>query len=353
MNVLIVCDTAEWLKNAKPTLGGLERQVWWTAEYLRRNGCHVVVSNLYFDGLFPDDMKEYDIIHFFNTGGPKGALIMAMGMAKEMGKRVIFTPVYWPPSKLVQELGNCGVIVHERDIEYLRSGVRRLIETADVIVANAHVEWKATCDDLGLSSDIKPVFIVHNAIDPDELKHVADEPFRGKHYVFCAGRIEWRKNQIGLAMAVKILNGRGHNVNLLLAGAYAGDSILQEKLKRALQGIRAAWIGEQPAEVVYGAMRHALVYCQPSFYETPGLASLEAAALGRPLVVGGWGSEPEYFGDLAEYCVPTDWESIANAIELAMQAPPKRRHDLQKLVLHEYTYSVAAQKLLRIYRNLT
>lgn len=353
MRVLIVSDTSEWLKDSVPTLGGLERQVYYTAQYLKRNGVHADISNLYFEGLWTDDIQSYDIVHIFNTGGPKGALIMLSRLAKAMAKKVIFTPVYWPPSKLRQILEEHGERVEESAIErQVRNAMRTLISLADCIAVNARMEWDATCEDLGIHPDAKPVFVVPNAIDLDSLDEIIESPFKGKDYVFCAGRLEWRKNQFGLAKAIKILNKRGHRLNLLLAGANVADRRLREVLHEALNGVSAAYIGEQPPPVIYGAMASAKVYCQPSFYETPGLASLEAAALGVPLVVGGWGSEPEYFGSLAEYCVPSDPVFIADAIERAIAADPVRWKTLKDFVRKNYNYNVAAEKLLKIYQNM-
>lgn len=353
MRVLIVADTSEWLKGSVPTLGGLERQVYYTAEYLRANGVHADIANVYFEGLTPETIGQYDIVHIFNTGGPKGALIMVAHMAKALAKKVIFTPVYWPPDKLLEELDRHGVrVMVHKDKNQWRVPMRRLIESADIIVPNASMEWEATCKDLGIAYDAKPVFVVHNAISLEELGVIVESPFKGKDYVFCAGRLEWRKNQYNLAKAMKILYGRGHKLGLLLAGENAADDVFLSLLKKELEGVQAAWIGTQPASVIYGAMVSARVYCQPSFYETPGLASLEAAALGVPLVVGAWGSEPEYFGSLAEYCIPTDPVSIADAIERALAADPVRWKTLSGVVKRNFTYEAAAEKLLAIYKNV-
>lgn len=353
MKILMIADTSEWLKGAVPTLGGLERQVYYIRQHLEAKGLEATLANLYFEGLTHDDIAPYDLVHIYNTGGPKGALLMALDTAKRLGKPVVFTPVYWPPSRLRQEMEKHGACVRESFLEqYVRGAMRRLVAGADAIAVNARLEWEAILGDLGISYD-RPVLVVPNAIDMQELEHVVESPFRGKRYVFCAGRIEWRKNQYGLAHAIKLLKAKwGLDMNLLLAGENTADARLLEVLKRALDGVPAAYIGAQPAPVIYGAMLSAAVYCQPSFYETPGLASLEAAALGVPLVVGCWGSEMEYFGSLAEYCVPNDPESIAEAIVRALSSDAVRWETLKRHVRRQYTYEAAAQQLCDLYRSL-
>jgi glycosyltransferase involved in cell wall biosynthesis len=60
----------------------------------------------------------------------------------------------------------------------------------------------------------------------------------------------------------------------------------------------------------------------PSWYDTPGLTSLEAFVSGCPVVVTEFGSPREYFGSLATYCSPTDYASIRTAVEKASGLRP-------------------------------
>ena len=53
----------------------------------------------------------------------------------------------------------------------------------------------------------------------------------------------------------------------------------------------------------------------PSFYETPGLAALEAAVVGIPIVITEQGCTKEYFEENVFYCNPHIEESILNGLE--------------------------------------
>ncbi len=55
----------------------------------------------------------------------------------------------------------------------------------------------------------------------------------------------------------------------------------------------------------------------PSWFETTGLSSLEAAAMGCNIVITRKGDAYEYFGDYAYYCDPESPDSIFKAIEKA------------------------------------
>ena len=46
------------------------------------------------------------------------------------------------------------------------------------------------------------------------------------------------------------------------------------------------------------------MFALPSWFETPGLAALEAALAGCSVVITPFGSTREYFGDLVEYARP-------------------------------------------------
>jgi glycosyltransferase involved in cell wall biosynthesis len=92
------------------------------------------------------------------------------------------------------------------------------------------------------------------------------------------------------------------------------------------------------------------VHALPSWRETPGLVSLEAAAAGCRIVTTELGSTRDYFGDLAWYCYPDDFASIRRAVEMAMKAPVPA--DLRKQVLTQYTWQRAASATLASYEKI-
>ena len=95
--------------------------------------------------------------------------------------------------------------------------------------------------------------------------------------------------------------------------------------------------------------RKAKVHVLPSWHETCGLSSLEAAAMGCNIVITEKGFTREYFGDDAFYCEPGDPESIFNAVENAAQS--ECHTELQQKILHHYTWQQAAASTLIAYQN--
>ena len=88
----------------------------------------------------------------------------------------------------------------------------------------------------------------------------------------------------------------------------------------------------------------------PSWRETPGLVSLEAAAAGCRIVSTAIGSAREYFGDLAWYCDPCNPGSIRQAVLQALAAPATAA--LRQRVLERFTWEVAAQNTLEAYSKV-
>ena len=95
---------------------------------------------------------------------------------------------------------------------------------------------------------------------------------------------------------------------------------------------------------LYGACA---AHVSASWYETPGLASLEAASCNRPIVVTPGGATREYFGSDAEYCAPDDVVSIRRAVERALARPAS--NGLANRIATEFTWEVAAQETIKAY----
>jgi glycosyltransferase involved in cell wall biosynthesis len=87
----------------------------------------------------------------------------------------------------------------------------------------------------------------------------------------------------------------------------------------------------------------------PSWFETTGLASLEAGAMGCNLVVGKGGDTREYFKDLAWYCDAADQHTVEMALEHALNQ--ENSPALRELILAEYTWQKAAEKTKEAYQK--
>jgi glycosyltransferase involved in cell wall biosynthesis len=139
--------------------------------------------------------------------------------------------------------------------------------------------------------------------------------FGVRDYVLCPGRIEPRKNQLALLEAL---------ANLDRAVVILGDPVPRHRAyaaacRRAAAG-NVHFVAAVPhnSPLLASAYRSAACVVLPGWFETPGLAALEAALAGVPLVVTRMGAAREYFGPNARYVDPHRPGTIAAAVRDAV-----------------------------------
>jgi glycosyltransferase involved in cell wall biosynthesis len=96
--------------------------------------------------------------------------------------------------------------------------------------------------------------------------------------------------------------------------------------------------------------RSAKVHVLPSWFETCGLSSLEAGAMGCNVVVADKGFAREYFGEHAFYCDPGNVASIYGAVHRAATSPLQPA--LEKRVRNNYTWQQAALQTMKAYQKV-
>lgn len=221
-----------------------------------------------------------------------------------------------------------------------RRWARHLLAHARVILPNSRIEGRRIAREFGIE---RPCVVVPNAVDP-ELFHWTGGPDGAREGVLCVGRLEPRKNQLALLRAW----GR-RETPLTIVGGPGPFSARYAMQCRAEAGPGVRLLGHVPAHRLPELYRAAAVHCAPSWYETPGLASLEAAVCGCRIVVTRGGSTREYFGDDAWYCRTNDPESIRETIDEALAAPPT--DVLAHRIHRDFTWTAAAQRTLEAYRT--
>jgi glycosyltransferase involved in cell wall biosynthesis len=91
------------------------------------------------------------------------------------------------------------------------------------------------------------------------------------------------------------------------------------------------------------------VHILPSWFETTGLSSLEAAAMGCNVVITNRGDAKEYFKSEAWYCDPDSPQSIYDAVEAAAGSV---FNEALRIRIHEnYTWKTAAALTFNVYKE--
>lgn len=346
--------------------GGDTTQLVKTKEALEAKGIDVDLSL----DLRPD-VSEYDVVHLFNLTRVQETFIQSRN-AKEAGKPVVLSTIYWPTDSFekaaasglrgflgkhlsvdgMERLKAFGkyVLRGERSegARYLMTHSfqkmqREILGNCDVFLPNAKTEMDQIAAHLGFRAD--SYVVVPNAVDVASIKAAKGSASTGygrfNGWVVCIGRIDIRKNQLNLIKAVE-----GSDYKVVFVGKKSPGHI--EYANKVVAEIEAnpnmEWIEQIPNEDIYKLCRECRVSVLPSWFETPGLVSLEAAAMGCNIVVSPKGTTRDYFGDSAFYCDVNDPASIRAALDEAYSADYDE--DFGRKVITEYTWEKAAERTL-------
>lgn len=362
----------------RPGLGGNltgdVTQVRKTAEALEALGVEVRFS----DSLEPA-ADGVDVVHLFSTLQPHYTYLRLKHL-KARGVPVVVSTIYWewePAEQRAEALLRLGALrygvsqvvnairphlpdrlryrLQQTDLPYdiqarfyaleravAPQAMRRYIyDNADVLLPNSHIEYRFLQDRFGTANDY---VAVPNAVDPDFGSGDAAEFERKyglKEFVLCCAAVQGRKNQYRLIKAADKLG-----LPLVLVG---WQEPRYTRRCREVASDRVHFVGQLSGadlQNVFAAARtHALV----SYYETPGLASLEAAISGCTIAVSDRGSPREYFGDQGFYCDPVDQASIETALSQAYAAAPDPA--LRARILRDFTWRQTAETTLQGYRR--
>jgi glycosyltransferase involved in cell wall biosynthesis len=321
---------------ARAVTGGYVIQAERTASALAAFGVEATVTD------HPDpDLSGVDVVH-------------AMGLPPELlerprgGRPIVMSTIYWPVygrppgwwrRRFRESRMAAAAVSHWRriDLHPERSRRRRAYLTADLLLPNSVSEAAAIRDALHID---RPWHVVPNAADATVFAPPRrDAPRRG---VVMVGRLEPHKNQLGLIRAL-----RGSGVPLTIVGnPHPDHPAYADACYRAADAAVTFESGREQSALpaLYQA---AVVHALPSWWETTGLVSLEAALSGCQIVTTSRGFAFDYFEDLAHYCDPQRPASIAVAVARALDAEPSPM--LRERVATKFSWVRAAEETHRAY----
>ena len=152
----------------------------------------------------------------------------------------------------------------------------------------------------------------------------------------CVGSLTERKNVLTLARAFE-RRGEG-------SLAFLGDGPLRPALE-GRPGVLLA--GAVPHERVPAWLAAADVLCQPSLVEPFGLATLEALAMGTPVVATAVGGPPEFVPPGAGVLVdPADEQALADALGRAASLPRPNATGIEAARAHDVRVQAARVEAL-------
>lgn len=209
----------------------------------------------------------------------------------------------------------------------------------DVNLRGAVVEQErliAACDEVALVSSAERgyyrqldyerlngrVSVVHNGVALPEIK---PRRYQRRSVLGYCGRLVPRKHpeyvqmllrEPGFEACVAMIAGKAFS-------RYARDLVARLGIEQRVRYL--GWCGGPRLEAFYDAID---VLVQPSIYEPFGLAALEAAARGIPVVCGEVDGLVEVLGDCAFYCDATRYDSFRDAMWRWMRADTEQIADM-------------------------
>jgi glycosyltransferase involved in cell wall biosynthesis len=249
-------------------------------------------------------------------------------VARARGVPVVLSPICWvepraiaalapSPARAAWDLAKWGV---KAACPRWPSWRRALLGLADAILPNSQAEARQLVRLFG--ADPRALRVVPNGVD-GRFARAEPSAFRAavglEDFVLYVGRVEPRKNVLGL---IRGLRGRG--LPLVVIGDVVPGHEAYGAACRREGGSSVVWRPrvEHDDPLLGSAYAAARVFALPSWFETPGLAALEAALAGVAVVITPLGCTREYFGDAAVYARPDRPSEIGRGIERARRQGP-------------------------------
>ena len=251
----------------------------------------------------------------------------------DLNIRYVLSPIHWPIDKEISNLE--------------KNRIKHILSNSAKILTNSNAESILINDfyDLNRINDFKKVV---NGISKKMNKFAKifkqKSTQNNKPKVLFCGNIDNRKNLIALSRCCEI-----GDYDLTIAGGVRDQKLSSILFKKKFINYVGEYIPYSQKHI--NLLTSHDVFCLPSLYETPGLAALEAAAVGIPIVITDQGCTKEYFEDNVFFCSPYKDDSILSGIENALIKGSVDDKFID-YIFEFYTWEKAAIKTNLVYEEL-
>ena len=313
-----------------------------------------------FSSISRADLGSYDIVHIFNS-----ETSFAVNAALQE-KPFVMTPLYEDFGKYVRNSFEAVTLMRdymengeEDALECGLAGIRHpaeghtetipqdsFLRFSDAAFASGAEEGQRIRRDFPGIGGIHIVPLGFNRPEPGV--EISPERFVAEYgvrdFILCVGRLETRKNQLMLQYALQDVD-----IPIVFVNGKTIQPEYEDLCRRFRRKGRTIFTGRLSSEMLYSAFSAAKVHALPSWFELPGLVSLEAAWFGCNIVGADSGTLRDYLGDSAFYCNPGDPASIKTAVMAAYEAPK----DLAlRDLAGEYTWERTARAVWKAYGEI-
>ncbi|PIQ27539.1 MAG: hypothetical protein COW63_15900 [Bacteroidetes bacterium CG18_big_fil_WC_8_21_14_2_50_41_14] len=339
--------------------GGDSQQVFNTARELIKLGVEVTIKKAY----EPINYHEYDLLPLFNVIRPAdhlkhirsripfvvSTIYLDYSPFDVLGRRKYLKKIFAFLGKDKSEFlkNNFRFLAGQDKLvskEYLlghHRAIRKILSGASLLLPNSLSEYQRLFKNYGVANEFH---VVYNGINQDLFRELPDVE-RIENQIICVGQIYGLKNQHLLIEAT-----RDMDVRLVFIGKPPPNHVAYYYYCKKIAHPQVYFYDFMPQAELVNHYARSKVHALPSWFETTGLSSLEAASMACNLVVGTGGDTRDYFQGVASFCEANDLASIKKALETALKKPTDfafREH-----VLTHYTWENAAKETLAAYKKV-
>jgi len=237
-------------------------------------------------------------------------------------------------------------------------GIKSVFDYTSEVLQNANLVMPNTNDELLQIQDLfgipnEKIQVVPNGVDK---KFAAADPklFKEKYgdeNIILSVTMLGKERKNGLNM-IKALGKIDHPSYII--GSFHTESEYGKKCKEELEKYpRIKYIGmfDHEDEMLASAYASAKVFTLPTWLETPGLSSMEAALSGAEVVTTPIGGTKDYFKDWGIYIDPYSPDSIAAGIENALNRNGDEQKQLKDFIMQNFLWEKVAEKYKEIYER--
>jgi glycosyltransferase involved in cell wall biosynthesis len=240
----------------------------------------------------------------------------------------------------------------DRDDSFMRHALRgRAFRQADRVVCVSEAVRRYVKKEFSVSAD--RLLVIPNGIDLQDIPLRGTRPFHDVPTLLVVGRLVEQKNHALLLHGLSQVRGPW-TLDIV------GDGPLRHPLERLAHELRIRqkirFLGTVDPKQVQRLLQEADLFCFPSSWEGQGLALLEAAAVGVPIVASDLPVFHETFGlSSLFYAAPHSASQWTRMIERALLHPREslgKAKEAQQRVWHRHAIEPMVRAYAEVYREI-
>ncbi|AKN18794.1 transferase [Mycobacterium haemophilum DSM 44634] len=198
------------------------------------------------------------------------------------------------------------------------------------------------------------ITVICNGIDPARWPFAARRARTGPAELLYVGRLEYEKGVHDVIAALPRIRRSYPGTTLTVAGEGTQQDWLIDQARKYKVLKATRFVGHLDHNELLAALHRADAAVLPSHYEPFGLAALEAAAAGTPLVtsnIGGLG-EAVINGQTGVSCPPRDVAGLAAAVCAVLDDPDaaqRRARAARERLTSDFDWQTVAQQTAQVY----